>query len=87
MLLTDAYVEEMIKKHLGEEKYNTELVLDFDKNDGEKLEEAERRRREKEIIMPSYHEEKPKGKGKKKSKLNNLISFFKIEWGSFCVYC
>ena len=59
--MTDAYVEEMIEKHLGEEKYNTELVLDFDKDDGEKLEEAERRRREKEIIMPSYHEEKPKG--------------------------
>ena len=87
MLVTDAYAEEMIEKHLGEEKYNTELVLDVDKDDGDKLEEAERRRREKEIIMPSYHEEKAKGKGRKKSKLNNLIKFFRIEWGSYCVYC
>ena len=80
-------MEEMVEKHLGEEKYNTELVLDVDKDDGDKLEEAERRRREKEIIMPSYHEKKAKGKGKKKSKLNNLIKFFRIEWESYCVYC
>ena len=84
--MTDAYVEEMLEKHLGEEQYNTELVLNVDKDDGDKLKEAERRRREKEIIMPSYHEEKAKGKGKKKSKLNKLIKYFRIEWGSYCVY-
>ena len=68
LLLTDAYVEAQIEELLGDEKYNIELLLDVDKDDGEHFEEAEKRRREKEFVLPSYHEEKAKGKGKRKSK-------------------
>ena len=68
LLLTNEYVAAEIEKHLTDDKYNKELLLDIDGDDKEGFEEAEERRKEKEYVPPTVHEEKQKGKGKKKSK-------------------
>ena len=74
LLLTNEYVAAEIEKHLTDDKYNKELLLDIDGDDKEGFEEAEERRKEKEYVPPTVHEEKQKGKGKKR--VSFLLLYF-----------
>ncbi|MCG8625969.1 MAG: hypothetical protein MJE68_28730 [Proteobacteria bacterium] len=67
MLLTDEYVAQQIEEKLTDEKYNEILVLDVEGKDKERFEEAEERRKNPPVIMPTLSEKKGKGRGKKKS--------------------
>ena len=84
MLLTDEYMAAEIEKHLTDEKYNIELLLDIDGDDADGFAEAEERRREKDYVPPVIHEEKAKGKGKKKSKL--VLFLFVCKWSILGVF-
>ena len=63
LLLTDEYVRAQIEEHLVDEKYNRILLLDVEDKDKERFEQAEERRREKDVVLPTIP-----GKPDKKSK-------------------
>ena len=68
LLLTDEYVAQQIEEKLTDEKYNEILVLDVEGKDKERFEQAEERRKNPPVIMPTLTEQKGKGRGKKKSR-------------------
>ena len=67
LLLTDEYVAQQIGQQLSDDKYKELLVLDVEGKDKERFEEAEERRKNPPVIMPTLSEKKGKGRGKKKS--------------------
>ena len=67
LLLTDEYVRAQIEEHLVDEKYNRILLLDVEDKDKERFEEAEQRRREKEVVLPTVPDKPDKKSKSKKS--------------------
>lgn len=67
LLLTDNLLRDKIEKLLTDDKYTQKLKLVVEEIDEEKLREAEKRRRERDYVVPNLVQ-KPVGKGKSKSK-------------------
>ena len=64
--MTDEYVRAQIEEHLVDEKYNRILLLDVENKDKDRFEEAEERRREKEVVLPTIPDKpEKKSQGKK----------------------